>query len=79
MTDLIVLGFANRELADEARSRGAELDRDGVLDLSCAALAYRREDGEVELAQPLRWHPSEPPAARSPAACWASFYWRRCC
>ena len=54
MTELIVLGFATRELAEEARRRGAELDREGVLDLAGAALAYRRDDGEVELVQPLR-------------------------
>ncbi len=31
MKELVVLGFASREPAEEARSRGAELDRDGAL------------------------------------------------
>jgi uncharacterized membrane protein len=54
MKHLIVLGFDSRELADEARRRGEELDRQGVLDLEGAALAYRREDNQIELVQPLR-------------------------
>lgn len=53
MIDLIVLGFASRELAEEARRRGIELDRTGLLELDGAALAYRREDGQVELTQRL--------------------------
>ncbi len=51
MKELVVLGFASRELAEEARSVGAELDREGVLQLDGAALAYRRDDGRVELVQ----------------------------
>ena len=43
--------------AEEARSRGAELDREGVLQLDGAALAYRRDDGRVELVQPMRLAP----------------------
>jgi uncharacterized membrane protein len=54
MKELVVLGFASRELAEEARSVGAELDREGVLQLDGAALAYRRDDGRVELVQPMR-------------------------
>src|SRR5512132_2536432 len=57
MKELVVLGFASRELAEEARSRGAELDREGVLQLDGAALAYRRDDGRVELVQPMRLAP----------------------
>ena len=54
MKELVVLGFGSRELAEEARSLGAELDREGVLQLDGAALAYRRDDGRVELVQPMR-------------------------
>lgn len=53
MTDLIVLGFPSRELAEQARRRSAELDEQEVLDLDGAAVAYRRDDGKVELVQPL--------------------------
>jgi uncharacterized membrane protein len=49
-----VLGFDSRELAEEARSRSAELDREGALQLDGAALPYRREDGRVKLGQPMR-------------------------
>jgi uncharacterized membrane protein len=57
MKELVVLGFASRELAEEARARSAELDRDGALNLDGAAMAYRREDGRVELVQPMRLSP----------------------
>jgi uncharacterized membrane protein len=57
MKELVVLGFASRELAEEARSVGAELDREGVLQLDGAALAYRRDDGRVEFVQPMRLAP----------------------
>jgi uncharacterized membrane protein len=56
--ELVVLGFDSRELAEEARSRSAELDREGALQLDGAALAYRREDGRVELVQPMRLVPA---------------------
>jgi uncharacterized membrane protein len=54
MKELVVLGFDSRELAEEARSLGGELDREGALQLDGAALAYRRDDGRVELVQPMR-------------------------
>jgi uncharacterized membrane protein len=57
MKELVVLGFASRELAEEARARSAELDREGALNLDGAALAYRRHDGLVELVQPMRLAP----------------------
>jgi uncharacterized membrane protein len=53
MTKLVVLGFASRELAEQARSRGRELREQGRLDLDGAAMAYCRDDGRVELVQPL--------------------------
>jgi uncharacterized membrane protein len=52
--EFVVLGFDSRELAEEARSLGAELDRERVLQLDGAALAYRRDDSRVELVQPMR-------------------------
>jgi hypothetical protein len=48
MKELVVLGFASRELAEEASSLGAELRREGMLHLDGAALAYRRDEGRVE-------------------------------
>lgn len=54
MVDLIVLGFENRDAAEEARRRGVRLDREGALGLNAAALAYRRTDGEIDLVQPIR-------------------------
>ena len=53
MTDLIVLGFESRELAEVALRRSGELTGHGAPDLNGAALAYRRDDGAVELVQPL--------------------------
>src|SRR5690348_11230044 len=53
MTDLIVLGFQSREVAEEARGRSTALADSDVLDLEGAALAYRRDDGRIELVQPL--------------------------
>jgi hypothetical protein len=41
MTDLIVLGFDNRELAEEARRRSVEHADEGCLNFNGAALAYR--------------------------------------
>jgi uncharacterized membrane protein len=58
MKELVVLGFASRELAEEARSLGAELDREGTLHLDGAALAYRRDDGRIELVQSMRLAPA---------------------
>jgi uncharacterized membrane protein len=57
MKELVVLGFASRQLAEEARARIAELDRQGALNLDGAALAYRRHDGRVEVVQPMRLAP----------------------
>jgi uncharacterized membrane protein len=58
MKELVVLGFASRELAEEARSHGAELDREGTLHLDGATLAYRRDDGRIELVQSMRLAPA---------------------
>ena len=44
MKELVVLGFTSRELAEKARSLGAELDREGALNLDGVALAYRRHE-----------------------------------
>jgi uncharacterized membrane protein len=53
MTDLIVLGFPDRDAAEEARRRSTELVDQGALDLNGAAMAYRHDDGRLELVQPL--------------------------
>lgn len=54
MTDLIVLGFPSRDVAEEARQRITELEANEALELSGVAVACRHENGEVELVQPLR-------------------------
>ena len=66
MKELVVLGFASRELAEEARSRGTELGREGVLQLDGAALAYRRDDGGSNSYSRCGWRPSAPPAVLRP-------------
>ena len=45
MKELVVLGFASRELAEAARSVGAELDREGVLQPDGAAPALGASHG----------------------------------
>ena len=54
MKELVVLEFASRELAEEASSLGAQLHREGMLHHEGAALAYRRDEGRVELVQPMQ-------------------------
>jgi hypothetical protein len=51
MKELVVLGFASRQLAEEARSCSAEVDPEGALNLDGVALAYRHYD------QPNRHQP----------------------
>ncbi|WP_433164162.1 DUF1269 domain-containing protein [Kribbella sp. CA-247076] len=54
MTDLIVLGFPDLASAEEAHRRATELEAGGALELGGAAVAFRRDDGEVDLMHPLR-------------------------
>lgn len=54
MNELMVLGFDSRKEAEDARSRGAELARAGMPDLTGAALVYRDGDGRVRFIQPKR-------------------------
>ena len=79
MKELVVLGFASRELAEEARSRGTELGREGVLQLDGAALAYRRDDGRVELVQPMRLALVGAASGAAAVGCWGCCCWSPCC
>src|SRR4029453_1224043 len=69
--------------AEEARSVGAELDREGVLQLDGAALAYRRDDGRVELVQPMRLAPvgaasgAGAPGGVGAVGWWGRWLWER--
>jgi hypothetical protein len=82
MKELVVLGFASRQLAEEARSCSAEVDPEGALNLDGVALAYRHHDQPNRHQPPgdrdLQHHASTPhyprlklPAgpSRGPAGC----------
>ncbi|MFJ9037223.1 DUF1269 domain-containing protein [Streptomyces sp. NPDC102406] len=51
MTDLVVLGFSDREKAEAVLRLSTELSRQELLDLEDAALAWRTPDGKVHVRQ----------------------------
>jgi hypothetical protein len=51
----------------------------GMLHLDGAALAYRRDEGRVELVQPCSWSPWERPLAWRPVGCWGCGCSSPCC
>ncbi|MEU5000511.1 DUF1269 domain-containing protein [Streptomyces sp. NPDC021622] len=51
MTELVVLGFSDRQKAEEVLRLGADLSRQELLDLEDAALAWRTPDGKVHVQQ----------------------------
>ncbi|GAA0461691.1 MULTISPECIES: DUF1269 domain-containing protein [Streptomyces] len=51
MTDLVVLGFPDKEKAEAVMRLGKELSRQELLDLEDAALAWRTPDGKIHVAQ----------------------------
>lgn len=51
MTDLVVLGFSDKEKAEAVMRLGKELSRQELLDLEDAALAWRTEDGKLHVHQ----------------------------
>lgn len=53
MADLVVLGFADRATAEEVFELGADLQREELVDLEDAALAWRDEQGKVRIQQAL--------------------------
>jgi uncharacterized membrane protein len=53
MARLVVLGFDNRRDAEEVFELGATLQREELLDLEDAALAWRDDNGKVRIQQTL--------------------------
>ncbi|MER7396536.1 DUF1269 domain-containing protein [Streptomyces sp. NPDC000151] len=51
MTDLVVLGFSDKEKAEAVMRLGKELSRQELLDLEDAALAWRTQDGKIHVEQ----------------------------
>src|SRR5262245_54008937 len=51
MSDLLVVGYDDKNQADEVRLRLMKMQRDYVVDLADAVVAVRREGGKVGLRQ----------------------------
>ncbi|MGI5452927.1 DUF1269 domain-containing protein [Streptomyces sp. CA-249302] len=51
MTDLVVLGFTDKEKAEAVLRLSKELSRQELLDLEDAALAWRTQDGKIHVRQ----------------------------
>ncbi|MFC6065536.1 DUF1269 domain-containing protein [Streptomyces ochraceiscleroticus] len=51
MTELVVLGFSDREQAEAVMRLSGQLSREELLDLEDAALAWRSQDGRVHVQQ----------------------------
>jgi uncharacterized membrane protein len=53
VADLMVLGFDDRDLAEEVFRLGTELRQAELVDLADGALAWREEDGKVRIQQAI--------------------------
>ena len=53
MSDLVVLGFPNKERAEQVMDVAASLGRQELLDLEDAALVWRTPDGKVKVQQSI--------------------------
>lgn len=53
MADLVVLGFDDRESAEQVFELGAQLQQEELIDLADAALAWRDDKGKVRIQQAL--------------------------
>jgi uncharacterized membrane protein len=53
MTELVVLGFPNKERAEQVMNLGAGLQRQELLDLEDAALVWRTPDGKLKIQQSM--------------------------
>jgi uncharacterized membrane protein/uncharacterized BrkB/YihY/UPF0761 family membrane protein len=51
--ELVVLGFPNKERAEQAMAVAADLQRQELLDLEDAALVWRTPDGKIKVQQPV--------------------------
>jgi hypothetical protein len=74
-----VLGFASRQLAEEARARSAELDREGRSTSTPPHWPTAATTAGSSSCNRCGWHPSEQPPARRPAVSWGCCCSTRCC
>ncbi|GGL88022.1 membrane protein [Streptomyces fumigatiscleroticus] len=51
MTDLVVLGFSDKDKAEAVMRLSQELSKQELLDLADAALAWRTQDGKIHVRQ----------------------------
>jgi len=51
MAELVVLGFPNKEQAEQVMEIGAKLRKEELLDLEDAALVWRTPDGKIKVQQ----------------------------
>jgi uncharacterized membrane protein len=49
MAELVVLGFPNKEQAEQAMAVGADLQKQELLDLEDGALVCRTPDGKIKV------------------------------
>lgn len=53
MSDLVVIGYDDMHKADEVRLTLLKMQRDYLIDLEDAVVAYKKPDGKVKLSQPV--------------------------
>ncbi|PWI19944.1 hypothetical protein DI272_41600 [Streptomyces sp. Act143] len=70
MTDLVVLGFSDREKAEAVLRLSQQLSRQELLDLEDAALAWRTQDGKIHVKQSF----SPTGAGAAGGALWGSLF-----
>ncbi|MFI6659880.1 DUF1269 domain-containing protein [Streptomyces sp. NPDC050523] len=70
MTDLVVLGFSDREKAEAVMRLSKELSKQELLDLEDAAVAWRTADGKIHVHQSF----SPTAAGAAGGALWGSLF-----
>ncbi|MFI6558711.1 DUF1269 domain-containing protein [Streptomyces sp. NPDC050534] len=70
MTDLVVLGFSDREKAEAVMRLSKELSKQELLDLEDAAVAWRTKDGKIHVHQSF----SPTAAGAAGGALWGSLF-----
>ena len=70
MTDLVVLGFSDREKAEAVMRLSKELSKQELLDLEDAAVAWRTTDGKIHVHQSF----SPTAAGAAGGALWGSLF-----
>jgi uncharacterized membrane protein len=53
MSDLVVIGYDDMHKADEVRLTLLKMQREYLIDLEDAVVAYKKPDGKVKLSQPV--------------------------